>query len=660
MIRKTQILSSILKTGLLLALLFTSRSGFAQDNKTPAEQTAIKTESPAYNEATESYDPLGRPYQPIIGWLAPEIEQTVPAAVGNFLSISFENGVRGDAYTPYGLVPKTKLEIVSKAATYLSKKALKNEYFQQAVGVQYLLQLEVLHYNQNYSFDTIPATDRNGPTFKKVFSCYANLTARLTDVATSKIVLVNNFDVQADSRDARPKPGQTDSVVTLQKMYAATKDQGRQMFAEFVAGVGKITQIKEGSDEKAESVLVNNNKLMMTSIIGQTFDVYAIQEEFTDNEQIFTHLEKVGMLMKKKDFNYKERNFEVEKGGKNIAPLLKAGKTLVCVKYVFPMRPLLPGGRRPSIIFEPFTSTLKFPSYRLRILEDATKEYFSRFPQLLDVVDRETYQLIENERQLQSKTHSAATQAGVSIGAEYVLKAEITQYRFSREVFKKEKPQAAAPPPAPTPPAKDAKPTTDQKDKKVAGDNKDKKPPAVEKPVIRFVEMVPAGIRATAFIRADIRLVSIKTGEIFWNSNFDAQASRDYPLDQSVAMQKRQEEEVLHDLANNFSLNAGPQLFKRLNGRSPVLQISESKEAEAKRVLIGGGSYAGILPGMRFDVIEVTEETIDGQLLEREAPIGELKIAEIFPETTMCKVTEGGAPILAAFGAKSRLYCKPK
>jgi hypothetical protein len=160
-------------------------------------------------------------------------------------------------------------------------------------------------------------------------------------------------------------------------------------------------------------------------------------------------------------------------------------------------------------------------------------------------------------------------------------------------------------------------------------------------------------------MKTDFRLISVKTGEILWQQAYETGASIDYPLDDSPAMHRRQEAEVLRETVKRTSDRISPDIFKRLNAPRPVLKMVESKGKEAQKLLIGGGSYAGNFDNERFIVVAITEETVDGQKLKREEPIGKLRATDLYPETTLCSVSNGEDKIFEAISAGIKLICRP-
>lgn len=80
---------------------------------------------------------------------------------------------------------------------------------------------------------------------------------------------------------------------------------------------------------------------------------------------------------------------------------------------------------------------------------------------------------------------------------------------------------------------------------------------------------------------------------------------------------------------------------------------------KAESVLIAAGTKAGIIRKETLEVKELTYEETDGQLLEREVTIGQIKVVQVENENfSICKVEEGQKAIAEKVAGGVRLFCK--
>lgn len=579
----------------------------AQTNGKPTKQPAV----PRY--LLNELDPLGRRYAAVIGLLPTSSTPTVHPEIARLIGLTYENVVSGNANTPYGSVHKDKIGVAKDIAKYLSKKDLRKYYFWESVGCEYLLQVDVSNQTMAVSYDSF----RNErPREKKIYHFAANATATVIDVATAKVVSLQNFTVQSNSRLVAPAPSpRTDSTQALLKLYEEVRKQvDSRTFRNLLCGVGTVEQTVEKKPGKADEVIVNANRVMAFSTYQSEFDVYAMREQFELRGQIFWHMERLGTVAKGRGYDYQRHNFEVQSGGKAIAEAHIARVPLICTPFqqLPPLSPLPPGGWRRSLAIDTFQSvTNVLEPYRLRMFQDALAEKLVQWPQLLDVVDRASYRLVEAERSMQSATKSDATQGSIDIGAEYLLAGEVVNYRETRSKH----------------------PYTG--------------------PLQRAYDET---IRADAQI--NLRLVSVKTGEILWVEPFKVSAWRSFPFVGNGAMDEIRSMAMSKIVADTFAQLHGRAIFERLNGDAPLLKILQTDGPEAKQVLLGGGQWAGFRLSDQFEVVEESEELVDGQRLLRETVVATLLVTEVFPQTTACKVKKGQPELLAKFNAGANLRCR--
>ncbi|MEI6409294.1 MAG: hypothetical protein WCR52_07930 [Bacteroidota bacterium] len=649
----------------------------AQEKPAPAPK---KPAPPAPKYLIDGLDPLGRPNHPVLGILPAIASTDVNPDIVSKMGISYANGLKLNAHNPFGAVSKDKFDLIKDIISRLSREELRKNYYYESVGVEYLVRLDVNRFKMIIEMDTVrqKPQDPKSPIAKigQTYHFFANLSASIIDVSTSDLLLSHCFSIQSDSKNANPKPGQTDSLVALIRLYDQIK-QASSTYNALLAGVGTIDSILEVKKDRAKYVRSNPNKLMNMEEIGTYFDVSTLGEKYTVDGITYQHAEKIGNLYKSNDYRYWEMNYEVTNGERDILEAFNAGKKLLCSTGALPLSAKSPTSVIPAILIDTFQVKVKgFPELA-RMFQEATTDLLSRRSQMIDVVNRSSYRDLEIERAIQSRTKSDATQAGITKGAEYLLTGEILDYVFKQEpITKLEEIPPAAPAKTPAPPATTA--TTKDKDEKIATANKtagngtangankpaetktETKPPAIEKPKLRFANTIVIGTKGTATAKVELRLISVKTGEIIWSKVLGAAASKDYPIDKKVTDKLIQREEVNALLVSNFAAANVNAISIGLMKPLPILKVLDADKKGIDRVLVGGGAQAGINPYMSMDVIEETTEMVDNQPLKRETVVAELRLKECYSETAAWKVHRGGEALQARMAANAKLYCKVK
>jgi hypothetical protein len=665
----------------ILAYLVCFSPCFSQQetSKAPAKP-APKT--PKY--ILDGLDPIGRYYYPTVGVLPAISSTNVPEHIVRNISIAFANGLKLNAHLPFGAVSKEKFDSVKDIVSGLSKEELKQYYYFESIGVEYLMRLDVNRYKMVIEKDTFWAEANNPKSaitkINPVYHVFATLSATIIDVGTSNLVLAHSFNVKANTRvpntatnNAPPAP--IDSTVALSKMYEQIKNVG-QTYSTTLSGVGSIDSLLQIKKDRAKEVRVNANKMMNFSPTGTTFNVYQLGEDFVVDGLHYQHAEEIGQLYKNGDYKYWEMNFEVTRGEREIFEAFNAGKKLVCAIGLLPLSTKSPGSNLPAIMVDTFQSKGKGAPDLVRMFQDRTVDVLSRRTQLFNLVNRNSFKDIEIERAIQSKTKSDATQAGITTGAEYLLTAEMLNYFFGQELQTKtiEEPvpqtaatttKPAAVPAKPTVKPAESTPNPDNKKGKTNGSTPAitttptpaKTTPAAPKPAVK-TKVVAAGTKAYAIAKIEARMISVKTGEILWSKVLEASATTNFPPIIKGTDKNIQQEQVNVTLVDDFARDNVNALFLNLIRPLPILKVLETSKKEIDVVLVGGGTHAGLNSRMALEVIEASTEMVDNQALKRETVVAELRLDDLYPETASWKVRKGGEELKARMDANAKLYCR--
>jgi hypothetical protein len=501
----------------------------------------------------------------------------------------------------------------------------------------------------------------------------------LVDVATSKVLIFNNFDASGTTNGFEEYKTQTDSARALIQLNKSIRNIANGMIHGHVAGAAKITSIHKESKGKAEEVILNNAPVVVPNR-EDGLNVYAVLKTYTVEGQVFRDAELVGVVNKGKSYQAGLRNFDVKKGEKKIAEYIAAGTPLICVPGGFPIGPFTVSESRTSLALQEFKNTGSAPVKVQRILQDFLSETAASRPLLLDIVDREIYDLIQKERQLQQKTRSDATQAGISFGSNFFLNIELLTFNkrsaLKYKTITEEKPIAAKPATAtqPTTASKAEKtqaPAGNSKNNKVqdAGTSKANKAagaatttptvaPVQPAQVEKITKTVPDKFEARADAKLNVSLVSVKTGEVMFANAYSLLGEGSIPYNKDKYDRVRSEEMAFRKLAAAASGFVWGDIQKSLTPKFHLLTVLEPGKNGVETVLVSGGQRSGFFDGMSVEVVEIVQEDVDGQKIDRDVVVGELKITEVRPETSVCKVKTGGKELQAKIGGKTRIYCR--
>ncbi len=612
---------------------------------------------PLFSQITEDgIDLLGKPHKPLIGLLPHEIRHGVPAEEGNRIANSFAAGIGGKSWsTPYSIIRKNDLEKAGALSqSGATREELRRTHYWATVGCQYLFRVEVNSWELADHRDSI--YNKEGKFIKTAMkkTASANLTARLTDVATSKILIYKNYTFTA-TKETRPgMRSHYDSKELTDIICQHATFKAKTIVSKFIPATSEIKSIHELKKSKAISVLLNPVTPTISCEKGTRFNVYSMPKIYEKEGERFPHAKYIGRIEKAPDYTYKFNKFEVKRGKKEIAEKFKSGTPLIASRGVFPLVAMKPSPARTSLVFDNFTNATPASQANVRILQDGCIEVFANRSQLIDVVDREIYDLIKKEQSIQSATMSDATQAGIDIGGEFVITAEVVEYKNSvkveRKVVTPEEKKGANKKPAPT-----------ENSKKGTAPAKEEKKAPSAKPKVTFGKSIPVAFVYNTTIAVNVKVISVETGEMVFSKPYSVGGTTKVPIAEKDSYSTVRAKE------NNFRTAAGhlaswvwADLFYLVTPRLHLLDVLETEKGKVKSVLIGGGKQAGIAEGHQIEIVEPAEEMVDGQRLSREILIAELKVKRLHPATSVCTVKNGGDTLQEKLSSGAKLFCRLK
>jgi curli biogenesis system outer membrane secretion channel CsgG len=127
----------------------------------------------------------------------------------------------------------------------------KSRFWDDMVGVQYLLRLDVNSFEMNVTEDSVYDEKNKFVRVDRHSVASANLTARLVDVATSKVLMFNNFDVNGSTKGYAEYKTQTDSARALIQLNKQVRGAANGMIHGTVAGAALLTSIHQEKPKRS-------------------------------------------------------------------------------------------------------------------------------------------------------------------------------------------------------------------------------------------------------------------------------------------------------------------------------------------------------------------------------------------------------------------------
>jgi TolB-like protein len=186
----------------------------------------------------------------------------------------------------------------------------------------------------------------------------------------------------------------------------------------------------------------------------------------------------------------------------------------------------------------------------------------------------------------------------------------------------------------------------------IAGNVSSAMPEAIEMTDATTGVVSIAGYKAKLAI--NVRVIEVSTGKIITSENFEPKGGSTLEAMAGIAPSKPEAAVAkaikdIEPMIDEFVSRNFPVTFF-------VVEIIETKDGGAAKILISGGTGFGLKKGDKLKIVELIELEVDGNKLTRKKVIGEIKVTEVEDENfSQCQVTSGGIEIKNKFEAKARL-----
>ncbi|MEY3053012.1 MAG: hypothetical protein RLY31_2797 [Bacteroidota bacterium] len=586
-------------------------------------------------------DPFGKPYRPTIGTLRPLVHPSVPQAPALELARGFYAGLHGNRVSrPFDVVDKSQLDDAEALAQAGSDiRDLRRYYYWASVGCHYLLRIEIIDWSMMDDVDSlvVPGSQTKRLVRHKVAT--ANLSARLTDVSTSKILFYENFDLVAGTRDYDLFRELPDSARAMRRLYAICAQKGGDLLRDFLPAVAVVAAPHQLEKDKLHSFLVNDAPVTAYCRKGTEFKVFALYKTYQTDNQTFHHGEQVGRAVKSSVYTWKFPKYDVRSGRKEMAAALGRDATLVCGRGEFPLPAFLPSAGRTSLALSDFRNNCHASQRNLRILQDGCLEQLVARSQLMDAVDRDIYDVLVQEQNLQQAMRQDASQGGVRIGSELLVTATL-EY-LDKRVDLERSAQVAA---------------------QAKGNGAGKGSSTTKAGPARPAVSVPSKYRYTASATVQLQVTDVSTGEILLTKRYQVAGSADLPYSEANTFRRYQAEEASF---RNMSQQLGYGIWQDIRALAlpplPLLDIAErDKKGMPSVLLVGGGTQAGLSAGNALDLVQLVTETVNGIPMTRDLVIGQLKLRDCHPATSLCTIKGTLSSEAAQALSAGKVYCRLK
>lgn len=564
-------------------------------------------------------DLFGNMKHPVIGYLPCISNINLSPDLVEKTNIAFHMGAAEGGSSGYGYINKYQMKnYLEDIKNNYTPKQLRERYFYAQIGVQYLSQIELLDYKYTSVIDTIISLNQSQPSVRSYKLARMALSFKLIEVATSKIILSKYFNVLGTSLEP-DKYNLSDSARAIKNMNNAIYQAAANYIRQNISIISEVLGVYEFKGEKAESLILDQFGTPYSSNFGSVYKIYCIDSIYQNKGLNFYDLEHIGFVEKEKSFNHKISNFEVKRGKKEVLEKWTNHKSLFCCKSNPPLTRSLPSDFKHTLIIDKVLGTDQSTPYLLKALKATTYEALALKPLLIDLLERDAYDIIEKERAIQNNAHSNATQGGITIGAKSYLNVYIKdQIKTSRIIEKIDESKALI--------LNQSKDTSKSKDNKLTS-----------KPKIVIGGGFPDKIESLFTLKLNIELIDIATGKITFAKGIDITGNNIIPYTKDSTLIMTSQNNAEDNTLKSISTEIWKLLFPIITPNIQVLNVLYNKRNEIDKVIITGGNNSGLLEGMKIDLFTKEFEVFNNEKLEKNILIGQLKISELRDNVSYCR-----------------------
>lgn len=166
------------------------------------------------------------------------------------------------------------------------------------------------------------------------------------------------------------------------------------------------------------------------------------------------------------------------------------------------------------------------------------------------------------------------------------------------------------------------------------------------------------GVTTTAGYKAklaiSLKIIDVSTSQIIISENLEPKGGS--MMGALVGVSPKTPEAAITKAIKDIEPKIDEFVSKNFPLTFTFVEIQEKDGAEAKKVLISGGSGFGLKKGDKLKVIELVEMEVNGKKMMRKKEIGEIKILKVEDENfSQCQVLSGGTEINSKFETKAKL-----
>lgn len=163
-----------------------------------------------------------------------------------------------------------------------------------------------------------------------------------------------------------------------------------------------------------------------------------------------------------------------------------------------------------------------------------------------------------------------------------------------------------------------------------------------------------------ATVVLSLKVIDIETGAVAGSDKYEVSSGAGGGVFGAMLSFAKSPQDAIRKALGDLPKFMAPFVMRTFTLSFSLAEISESQGDAATKVLLAGGSGAGLKRGDVLKVVEIATLEVEGKPLVRKKDVGDLVVENVEDENfSTCTVSRGGAGITEKMAAKAKLRALP-
>ena len=163
-----------------------------------------------------------------------------------------------------------------------------------------------------------------------------------------------------------------------------------------------------------------------------------------------------------------------------------------------------------------------------------------------------------------------------------------------------------------------------------------------------------------ATVVLSLKVLDLESGVVTASERFEVSSGAGSGVFGAMLSFAKSPQDAIRSALGDLSKKINPFIAKNFTLFFSLAEVSEKQGDAASKVLLAGGSSAGLKKGDVFKVFEISMMEVDGKKLARKKDVGELVVDAVEDENfSSCTVARGGQAIAEKVASKTKLQAVP-